>query len=87
MIVCICKSVSHHAIRAALESSALTFDELQFEFGVATCCGKCKETVYDLLSACDSRTNVARHISAGVSRLCYTNAKQRPKANSYKAEE
>ncbi|MEJ2768037.1 (2Fe-2S)-binding protein [Mycetohabitans sp. B46] len=58
MIVCVCKSVSDRTIRASLASGASTFDELQFELGVATCCGKCEETVRDLVAACGACTNL-----------------------------
>jgi bacterioferritin-associated ferredoxin len=49
MIVCVCKSVSDRTIRAAIEAGAVTFDELQFELGVALCCGKCADSVHDEL--------------------------------------
>lgn len=52
MIVCVCKSVSDRRIRATIAEGADTFDELQFELGVATCCGKCEESVRDLMAQC-----------------------------------
>jgi bacterioferritin-associated ferredoxin len=56
MIVCVCKSVSDRKIRASIADGASSFDELQFELGVATCCGKCEETVRDVMlqSGCGS---------------------------------
>lgn len=43
MIVCVCKAVSDRHIRQALkEGVAETFDDLQIDLGVATCCGKCE---------------------------------------------
>ncbi|WP_277035495.1 (2Fe-2S)-binding protein [Caballeronia mineralivorans] len=56
MIVCVCKSVSDRKIRASIADGASTFDELQFELGVAMCCGKCEETVRDVMlqSGCAS---------------------------------
>ncbi|TKC77983.1 (2Fe-2S)-binding protein [Trinickia terrae] len=67
MIVCVCKSVSDRKIRAAIAEGADTFDELQFELGVATCCGKCEESVRDVMAqsgACQSQCGVEHHVHA-----------------------
>ncbi|HEV3104656.1 MAG TPA: (2Fe-2S)-binding protein [Trinickia sp.] len=64
MIVCVCKSVSDRKIRASIADGVDTFDELQFELGVATCCGKCEETVREVMAqsgVCESRCGVKRH--------------------------
>jgi bacterioferritin-associated ferredoxin len=61
MIVCVCKSVSDRTIRASIEEGMDSFDELQFELGVATCCGKCEESVRDVMAksgVCASRCGV-----------------------------
>ncbi|KNH06517.1 Bacterioferritin-associated ferredoxin [Candidatus Burkholderia brachyanthoides] len=61
MIICVCKSVSDRKIRAAIADGAASFDELQFEFGVALCCGKCEESVRDVMAqsgVCASRCGV-----------------------------
>lgn len=61
MIVCVCKSVSDRTIRASIAEGVDTFDELQFELGVATCCGKCEESVRDVMAQsgiCESRCGV-----------------------------
>jgi bacterioferritin-associated ferredoxin len=51
MIVCVCKAVSDRKIRATLaEGAASSFDELQFELGVATCCGKCEPSVREIMA-------------------------------------
>ncbi|MDR5833552.1 (2Fe-2S)-binding protein [Caballeronia sp. LZ034LL] len=50
MIVCVCKSVSDRKIRASIAEGVDTFDELQFELGVAMCCGKCEESVRDVMA-------------------------------------
>ncbi len=63
MIVCVCKSVSDRKIRASIAEGADTFDELQFELGVATCCGKCEESVRDVMAqcgVCEARCGVER---------------------------
>lgn len=64
MIVCVCKSVSDRKIRASIAEGIDTFDELQFELGVATCCGKCEASVRDVMAqsgVCESRCGVERH--------------------------
>lgn len=61
MIVCVCKSVSDRTIRASIAEGMDSFDELQFELGVATCCGKCEESVRDVMvqsGVCASRCGV-----------------------------
>jgi bacterioferritin-associated ferredoxin len=66
MIVCVCKSVSDRKIRAAIAEGMSSFDELQFELGVASCCGKCEESVRDVMAesgACASECGVS-HYSA-----------------------
>jgi bacterioferritin-associated ferredoxin len=63
MIVCVCKSVSDRKIRAFVAEGIDTFDELQFELGVATCCGKCEESVRDVMAqcgVCETRCGVER---------------------------
>lgn len=65
MIVCVCKSVSDRKIRAAIAEGADTFDELQFELGVATCCGKCDASVREVMAecgVCESLCGVERHV-------------------------
>jgi bacterioferritin-associated ferredoxin len=41
MIVCICHRVSDRDIASAVARGCASFDELQFETGVATQCGAC----------------------------------------------
>ena len=63
MIVCVCKSVSDRKIRAVIAEGADTFEELQFELGVATCCGKCEESVREVMAqcgVCESQCGVER---------------------------
>jgi bacterioferritin-associated ferredoxin len=63
MIVCVCKSVSDRKIRASIAEGVDTFDELQFELGVAMCCGKCEESVREVMvqcGLCETRCGVER---------------------------
>lgn len=41
MIICVCHRVSHHDIARAVRGGCASFEELQFELGVATGCGAC----------------------------------------------
>jgi bacterioferritin-associated ferredoxin len=50
MIVCVCKAISDRQLRASIEAGNDSFDALQFEHGVATCCGRCEEMVHSMLS-------------------------------------
>ncbi|MGF6792625.1 (2Fe-2S)-binding protein [Paraburkholderia sp. 35.1] len=64
MIVCVCKSVSDRTIRSLIADGIDSFDELQFELGVASCCGKCEESVRDVMlqsGVCASRCGVVEH--------------------------
>ena len=69
MIVCVCKSVSDRKIRATIAEGVDTFDELQFELGVATCCGKCEPSVREMMAQsglCEQHCGVARRAPAPV---------------------
>ncbi len=50
MIVCICNSVTEKRLRAAISEGADSFDALQFELGVALCCGKCEPMAREILA-------------------------------------
>ncbi|QGZ61825.1 (2Fe-2S)-binding protein [Paraburkholderia acidisoli] len=69
MIVCVCKSVSDRTIRASIAEGMDTFDELQFELGVATCCGKCEASVRDVMAqsgVCESQCGVTHVVRSTV---------------------
>jgi bacterioferritin-associated ferredoxin len=54
MIICVCKAVNDRAIRRAVAEGHDTFDALQFELGVGTCCGKCVPSACEVL--CEARS-------------------------------
>ncbi|OZI47186.1 bacterioferritin [Bordetella genomosp. 5] len=62
MYVCICNAVTERQIRACVDSGAATLGDLQFELGVASCCGRCASTATEYLpggrssSVCDVRS-------------------------------
>jgi bacterioferritin-associated ferredoxin len=43
MIICVCHRISDRDIAHAARRGCASFDELQFELSVATCCGKCHD--------------------------------------------
>jgi bacterioferritin-associated ferredoxin len=61
MYICICNAITERQVRAAVDAGAETLSDLQFELGVATCCGCCAETAAEYLpggrcsSVCDTR--------------------------------
>lgn len=58
MIVCVCRRVSDRDI-ARLARNGLGFDEIQFELGVATQCGRCEGCARDVVNQCCATQPVA----------------------------
>ena len=51
MIVCVCRRVSDREI-ARHAHAGMGFDEIQFELGVATQCGRCESCARDVIAQC-----------------------------------
>ncbi len=49
MYVCICRGISDRRLREVVASGVGSFEELQAETGVATCCGSCEPTARALV--------------------------------------
>ena len=58
MIVCVCRRVSAREI-ARHARAGMGFDEIQFELGVATQCGRCETCARDIVSQCCATSPVA----------------------------
>ena len=58
MIVCVCHRVSDREI-ARHAHAGMSFDEIQFELGVATQCGRCETCARDVVAKCCARGNQA----------------------------
>ncbi len=43
MYVCICNAVTDHAIRRAVRRGTVSFEQLRFELGVSSSCGRCED--------------------------------------------
>ncbi len=51
MILCICKSISDHAVRAARAAGALTAEAIAAATGAGTACGCCRDAIATLVAA------------------------------------
>lgn len=58
MIVCVCKRVSDREIHRHVRAG-MGFDDIQFELGVATQCGKCEQCARDVVAQCHRMHPVA----------------------------
>ncbi len=56
MVICICRRVSDRDIARAARDGCPSFEDLQVDLGVATCCGKCGDC---------ARETFARHATVG----------------------
>lgn len=83
MYICICNAVTERQVHAAVDAGATTLSDLQFELGVASCCGCCAEMAQEYLpggrcsSVCQAQSvAVEVNTSAAVGGAC-------PAANSF----
>ncbi len=61
MIVCICNRVSDRDISRHAHAG-MSFDDIQLELGVATCCGACEGCARDIVAQCSvSQPKAALH--------------------------
>lgn len=58
MIVCVCRRVSDREI-ARHAHAGMSFDEIQFELGVATQCGRCEGCARDVVAQCSASHPIA----------------------------
>ena len=58
MIVCVCRRVSDREI-ARHARAGMSFDDIQFELGVATQCGRCEGCARDVVAQCRALAPVA----------------------------
>ncbi|GAA4332876.1 hypothetical protein GCM10023144_23380 [Pigmentiphaga soli] len=49
MYVCVCNAITERQVRASVAAGASTLSDLQFDLGVATCCGCCADTARQYL--------------------------------------
>jgi bacterioferritin-associated ferredoxin len=54
MIVCVCQRVSDRDIERHAHNGCTSFDELQMDSGVASCCGRCTDCARSVFEAARS---------------------------------
>ncbi len=58
MIVCVCNRISDREIMRQVHAG-MSFDDIQLELGVGTCCGCCEENARELVAQCCASRPVA----------------------------
>lgn len=58
MIVCVCRRVSDKEI-ARHAHAGMSFEDIQFELGVATQCGRCESCARDVVAQCNACQPIA----------------------------
>ena len=80
MIVCVCRRVSDREIARHVRAG-MTFDEVQFELGVATQCGRCEGGARDVVAQCSvSHPVAALHRDDGTRTIQLANSIQESNA-------
>ena len=51
MIVCVCNRISDREINRHVQQGCMSFDDLQMDTGVATCCGCCSDLASSFLNS------------------------------------
>jgi bacterioferritin-associated ferredoxin len=65
MYVCVCNAITERQVRASVAAGASTLSDLQFDLGVATCCGCCADTARQYLPEDSSRAYEASVVMSG----------------------
>ncbi|MBO9649875.1 MAG: (2Fe-2S)-binding protein [Variovorax sp.] len=80
MIVCVCRRVSDREIARHVRAG-MTFDEVQFELGVATQCGQCEGCAREVVAQCSASHPVAAlHRDTGPTAIQLANSIKESKA-------
>ncbi len=62
MIVCVCRRVSDRDIERHAHNGCATFDDLQIDSGVSSCCGRCTDCAREVF---ESARSAQRHPHGG----------------------
>ncbi|KQW00611.1 bacterioferritin-associated ferredoxin [Rhizobacter sp. Root1221] len=62
MIVCVCRRVSDRDIERHARGGCASFDDLQMDTGVATCCGNCTDCARDVFDSARNGTAPAHYL-------------------------
>jgi bacterioferritin-associated ferredoxin len=52
LYICICNAVTQRQVEECVDSGAASLEELAFQLGVGTGCGRCRECAAECLEAC-----------------------------------
>lgn len=66
MIVCVCRRVSDRDIERHAKSGCASFDELQMDTGVATCCGNCNDCAREVFESARAGTPHVHYLPARI---------------------
>jgi bacterioferritin-associated ferredoxin len=66
MIVCVCRRVSDRDIERHAKAGCASFDELQMDTGVASCCGNCTDCARDVFDSARAGTAPAHYLPARI---------------------
>lgn len=66
MIVCVCRRVSDRDIERHARGGCASFDDLQMETGVASCCGNCTDCARDVFDSARNGTLPVHHLPARI---------------------
>jgi bacterioferritin-associated ferredoxin len=64
MYICICNAITEREVKACVERGACSLDELAFELGVGSGCGRCRECATQLLQEARREDTVASYVPA-----------------------
>ena len=67
MIVCVCRRISDRDI-ARHARAGMSFEDIQFELGVSTQCGRCEGCARDVVAQCNPAQPVAALHAEGAGR-------------------
>jgi bacterioferritin-associated ferredoxin len=63
MIVCVCNRISDRDIERHARSGCASFDELQLDSGVSSCCGRCTDCARDVFETARSSSHRGQAIN------------------------
>jgi bacterioferritin-associated ferredoxin len=66
MIVCVCNRISDRDIVRHAQQGCSSFDDLQFELGVSTCCGSCEQCARAVFQGAKKASTDSAHANASL---------------------
>lgn len=66
MIVCVCRRVSDRDIERHARGGCSSFDDLQMDTGVATCCGNCAQCAREVFDSARNSAPAVHYLPARI---------------------